>query len=94
MCAVAAGLSVAVALAAFGLNDWSWPVGVPVVAAAVATVWPTRMVVAIAMLATAIIVVVGRDGAGVLFGASVAALMLALNHLQPAATPVRRRRAA
>jgi hypothetical protein len=92
---VAMGLAATVALVArFGLNDGGWMLIVPVIAAGAATIWPTRIVVALAMVVTATVVVLGLDNTGVLFGASVAALMLALNHLQSAATTVRRRRPA
>jgi hypothetical protein len=77
--------------ARIGLGDGTWDLIVPVVACVAAAVWPTRLVVATAMIATAVIVVMGLEGSGVLFGASVAALMLALNNLQSAATRVRRR---
>lgn len=90
--AVAAGMSVAIALTAyFGLNDGGWTLLPPVVAAIAATAWPTRTVVATALLATAAVVVMGLDDTGVLFGGSAAALMLALNHLQDAATRLKRR---
>jgi hypothetical protein len=89
---IALGLAVMVAMAArFGLNDGGWSLLVPVVACAAATAWPTRIVVAIAMLASAAVVVLGLDGSGVLFAASVAGLMLALNNLQAAATQIRRK---
>jgi hypothetical protein len=90
--AIAAGLAVAVAgLAWFGFDDGGWLLLVPVLATVAATIWPTRIVVGAAMIITAIIVVLGMDGSGVLFGASDAALMLAINSLQSAATRVRRR---
>jgi hypothetical protein len=90
--AIAAGLSTAVTLTAwFGLKDGGWLLIIPVIAGIAATIWSTRVVVAIAMLATAAIVVLELDGTGVLFAASVAALMLALNNLQSAATQIRRR---
>ena len=89
--AVATALSVAVVLAVFfGMNDRNWMLIVPVLAGAASTIWPVRTVVAIAMLVTAAVVVLGRDGSGVLFGASVVALMLALNNLQAAATRIGR----
>jgi hypothetical protein len=92
--AIAAGLSTAVALAAFfALNDGSWLLLAPVVAAVAATIWTNRIAVASAMIITAAIVVLELDGTGVLFGASLAALMLALNNLQSAATRIRRRAA-
>lgn len=88
---LATALSTAVAVAAWlGMNDGSWSLGVPVIASAAAALRPTRVVVAIAMVVTAAVVVLGIDGSGVLFGASVVSLMLALNHLQSAATHVRR----
>ncbi|HET9426421.1 MAG TPA: hypothetical protein VFO55_13710 [Gemmatimonadaceae bacterium] len=90
--AIGAVLSVTLAVALwFGMNDHSWSLLVPVVATIAATVQPTRIVVAVAMLATTAIVVLGIDGSGVLFGASVGLLMLALNNLQAAATHVRPR---
>jgi hypothetical protein len=93
--AIAAGLSAVIALAAwFGLNERGWELVLPVLASVVAAIWPTRIIVATSMIATAAIVVLGLESAGVLFGASVAALMLALNNLQEAATRVRRRQPA
>jgi hypothetical protein len=90
---VATGLSAAVALAAyFGLNDGGLTLILPVIACAAATAWPTRIVVGTAMTATAAVVVLGLEDTGVLFGASVAALMLSLNNLQSAATRIRRRK--
>ena len=89
--AVAAALSAAVAaMAYFGFNDGSWQLFLPIVAPLLATIWPTRIVVATAMVATAAVVVMGLNDSGVLFGASLAILMLALNSLQDAATRVRR----
>jgi hypothetical protein len=89
--AVAAGLSAAVAaIAYFGFNDGSWQLVLPIVASVAAAIWPTRIIVATAMTATAAVVVMGMDDSGVLFGATVAILMLALNSLQEAATRVRR----
>lgn len=88
--AISAGLSVAIALmVTFGMNDGDWMLIVPVVASIAATAWPTRLVVAVAMTVTGAVVVLGMDGSGVLFGASAAILMLALNSLQSAATRVR-----
>ena len=88
---LATALSTAVAAAAWlGMNDGSWSLAVPVVDSAAAALRPTRVVVAIAMIVTAAVVVLGIDGSGVLFGASVVSLMLALNHLPSAATHVRR----
>ena len=93
--AVAAGLSTAVSLSVyFGLNEGGWSLLVPVLAGAAATVWPNRNVVATAMVATGAVVFLGLESTGVLFGASLAALMLALNNLQSAATRVRRGRPA
>ena len=90
--AIAAGLSTAVAVAAyFGLNDGGWTLLVPVLAGAAATIWTNRNVVAVSMVATAAIVFMGLESTGVLFGASLASLMLALNNLQAAATQLRRR---
>jgi hypothetical protein len=89
--AVAAGLSAAVAAVAyFGFDDGSWQLVLPIVASIASTIWPTRLVVATAMTATAAVVVMGMDDSGVLFGATVAILMLALNSLQTAATRVRK----
>lgn len=89
--AVATALSVVLALAVWlGMNDRSWTSAVPVIAALAATAWPTRVVVAIAMVASAAVVVQGINGSGVLFGATVVLLMLALNNLQAAATQIRR----
>ena len=89
--AVAAALSAAVAaMAYFGFDDGSWQLVVPIVFPLAATIWPTRIVVGAAMTATAAVVVMGLDGSGVLFGATLAILMLALNSLQTAATRVRR----
>ena len=88
--AVAAGLSGVIAFTLyFALHDGGWMVFLPVVVSAAATIWPTRAVVGIAMLVTSAIVVIGIEGSGVLFGASAAVLMLALNSLQTAATQVR-----
>lgn len=88
--AIGAVLSVTLAVALwFGMDDRTWSLLVPVLATVAATVWPSRIVVAIAMLATTAIVVLGIDGSGVLFAASVGLLMLALNNLQSAATRVR-----
>lgn len=93
--AIAAGLSAVVAGAVyFGMHDGGWLLIVPVLAATAATIWTNRNVVATAMVATAAIVFLGLDSTGVLFGASLAALMLALNNLQSAATQLRRPRAA
>jgi hypothetical protein len=95
MSAVAAGLSIAVALLArFGFGDPSWMVVVPILASVAAIAMPTRLVVAIAMIATAAALVIELDDSGPLFGATLVALMLALNHLQDAATQIRRRRKA
>ena len=92
--AIAAALSVIVTvLAFFILDDHNWMIFIPAVASIAAAVWPTRVVVAVAMLVVAAIVALGLDGTGVLFGGSVVALMLALNNLQSAATRVRARRA-
>jgi hypothetical protein len=89
----AAAFSVAVAAVVFfGIGEGDWLLLVPVVACAAAALWPTRLVVAVAMFATAAVVVLDINGSGVLFGASVTALMLALNNLQAAATRVRPRR--
>lgn len=89
--AIAAGLSILLAAAVyFGLREGGWPLLIPIVVSIAATVWPTRLVVAIAMLATAAIVILGTEGYGILFGASAVALMLALNNLQSAATQLRR----
>jgi hypothetical protein len=89
--AIGAALSVLVASAAyFGMNDGGWTLLVPVVACTAAAMWPTRIVVGTAMLATAAVVVLGIENSGVLFGASAVTLMLALNSLQSAATRVRR----
>jgi hypothetical protein len=91
LCAVAAGVSALVAaLAYFGFDDGSWQLVLPIAASLFATIWPTRIVVATAMIATAAVVVMGMDDSGVLFGATVAILMLALNSLQEAATRVRK----
>jgi len=88
--AVAAGLSGVVGFTLyFVLHDGGWMVFLPVIAAAAATMWPTRVVVGIAMLVTSAILVIAIEGSGVLFGASAAVLMLALNSLQTAATQVR-----
>jgi hypothetical protein len=89
---IAAALALAVAAAArFLTNDGTWELILPVLACLAATIWPTRLVVAVAMIATAAVVVMGLENTGVLFGASVTALMLALNNLQSAATRVRKR---
>lgn len=90
LCAIGAGLAIFVAsLAWFGFDDGSWTLVVPVVVTIVAAIWPTRLVVAGAMLITSAVVIVGMEDSGVLFGASAVALMLALNNLQSAATKVR-----
>lgn len=89
--AVAAGLAALVASAAwFGMDDHDWILIVPVLASVAAAVRPTRLIVATALLVTATVLVLGLEGSGVLFGATTAALMLALNNLQSAATRVRR----
>ena len=90
--AIAASLAVTVAAAAyFGMHDGGWSLLVPVLAAAAATLWPNRNVVATAMVITAAVVYLGFESTGVLFAATLAALMLALNNLQSAATQLRRR---
>ena len=90
--AVSAGLSAAVCLAVyFGIGDHDSTLILPVLASMVAVLWPTRLVVTIAMLVTAAIFVLGFEDSGGLFGASVAVLMLALNTLQATATRIRRR---
>jgi len=91
MSIVAASLAVVVALAAqLGLNDGGWTLIVPILAAAAAARWPTANIVAVAMVATAGVVLMGLDNSNILFASSLAALMLALNHLQSAATQIRR----
>ena len=88
--AIGAALSAAIAVTLyFGLHDGGWMVFVPLVVATAATIWPTRVVVAIAMIVTSVIVVLGVQESGILFGATAALLMLALNSLQTAATQVR-----
>src|SRR4051812_43608186 len=87
--AISFGLAAACALAVyFGMNDHDTTVAVPVLASVAAMLWPNRIVVTVAMLATAAVVVLGFDDTGALFGASVAVLMLALNTLQATATRV------
>jgi hypothetical protein len=89
---VSAGLSAAIFLAVyFGIGDHDTTLILPVLASMVAVLWPTRIVVGVAMLVTAAVFVLGFEDSGVLFGASVAMLMLALNTLQATATRIRRR---
>jgi hypothetical protein len=93
LCIVAASLAVTVAAAArFGLDDNSWLLVIPVLASIAAAVLPTRLVVGMAMLVTAATLVLELDDSGPLFGATLVSLILALNHLQGAATQIRRRR--
>lgn len=88
--AISLALSSAIAVTLyFLLHDGGLLVFVPVIASAAATMWPTRVVVGAAMVVTSLIVIMGIQGSGVLFGASAAVLMLALNSLQTAATQVR-----
>jgi hypothetical protein len=90
--AVSAGLSAAVFLAVYiGMGDHDSTLILPVLASMVATLWPNRIAVAIAMIVTAGVFVAGFEDSGVLFGASLAVLMLALNTLQATATRIRRR---
>src|SRR3954451_16928271 len=88
---VAAALAILVAaVARFGLNEGGWMLLIPVVASIGAIGVPTRVAVAISMVATAAVVAVDLDETGVLFIATLVAQMLALNNLQEAATRVRR----
>jgi hypothetical protein len=91
MSAVALAIAVVVAMVnQFGLHEGGVLLLVPILAAGAATIWPVRDVVAVMMVVTAGIVVTGRDDSNVLFASSLVTLMLALNHLQSAATKIRR----
>lgn len=61
-----------------GLNDGGWPLFVPAIAAAVVLAWPVRVMVFLAIAATTSIVVLGMMTVGILYGFSLAALILAL----------------
>jgi hypothetical protein len=77
--AVALALALFVAFAVLvGLRDGGWPLLVPAVAAAAVLAWPKRAVVVLAILATAAIMLLGLMTVGIFFGASLAALILAL----------------
>lgn len=71
------GLVVALGIR-LGIDDGGWPLFVPPTAAAIAFARPTRGTLLLAIAATAGILVLGLMTFGILYGFSLAALILAL----------------
>jgi hypothetical protein len=76
---LAFALAALVALAVrIGLNDGGWPLFVPAVGAAGVIVWPSRLTVIVAIVATAAILILGLMTVGILYGFALTPLIFAL----------------